>query len=65
MSRPHEAEFWITLAPGRAMRIRATVFEEGLPTPHETDDMREPNFTEAITLLDKVPLEKISLTKPF
>jgi hypothetical protein len=68
MSKPHpshEAEFWITLGPDRAMRIRACVFEEGLPTPHETDLMREPTLTESLTLLDKVPMEKISLTKPF
>ena len=36
-----------------------------MPTPHETDAMREPNFTETLTLLNKVPMEKISLTKPF
>jgi len=65
MSKPHEAEFWIDVAPGVAMRVRACVFEDGMPTPHEADAMREPNFTETLTLLGKIPMEKISLTKPF
>lgn len=63
--QPHEAEFWIKLGPDRSMRIRACVCEEGLPTPHENDHTRQPNFSETLTLLDKVPVEKISLTKPF
>lgn len=61
----HEAEFWIQLAPGKAVRVRATVFEEVLPSPGEADRMRMPDAMETLTILRGVTIEQISLEKPF
>jgi len=65
MKSDHEAEFWISLGPDKALRVRATVFEEGLPTPHEVPSMREPTMTETLVLLEQIPAAKISTTRPF
>jgi hypothetical protein len=65
MPKNHEAEFFISLAPGKAMRVRATVFEEGFPTPGEADLMRQPDCMETLELLGQIPIEKITLAKPF
>jgi hypothetical protein len=61
----HEAELWIELAPGKAIRLRATVFEYGLPTPGEADVMRQPDFNETLTILRQIKIEQVHLKQPF
>jgi len=61
----HEVEFWRELEPGKAMRVRVAVFEEGLPAPGEADIERAPTFSETLDLLLGTRIEQISLKKPF
>lgn len=60
-----EVEFWRDMGPGKAMRVRIMIVEEGAPTPNEPDIERQPDFSETLELLRGSRIEQISLAKPF
>lgn len=61
----NELEIWTELKPGKAMRIRMSVVEEGLPSPNETDNVREPTVGEILMAARRLSAGEISLEKPF
>lgn len=61
----NELEIWIELKPGKAVRIRLSVFEEGLPSPGESDNQRQPYLGEILMTARRLNADGISLHKPF
>lgn len=62
---PNELEIWIELKPGKAVRVRMAVFEEGLPSPGESDNQRQPYLAEILMTSRRLNVERILLHKPF
>lgn len=61
----NELEMWVTLKDGKAMRLRMTVVEEGLPTPGESHHERQPYLGEILTAARRISQERISIDPPF
>lgn len=62
---PNELEIWIELKPGKAVRVRMTVVEEGLPTPGESNHERQPFLGEILMTARRITQERISIDPPF
>jgi hypothetical protein len=60
-----ELEIWIYLKPGKAVRVRMAVVEEGLPSPGESDHERQPYLGEILTAARRITEERISIERPF
>jgi hypothetical protein len=61
----NELEIWVTLKPGKAVRVRMTVVEEGLPTPNESNTERQPTLGEILMTSRRITEEQISIEPPF
>lgn len=62
---PDELEIWTELKPGKAVRVRMSVFEEGLPSPGESDRTREPTVREFLAAVHQLSAGNVTLGKPF
>jgi hypothetical protein len=60
-----ELEIWVELKPGKAVRVRMAVVEEGLPTPGESYHERQPYLGEILTAARRIQMETISIDPPF
>ncbi|MDP3850102.1 MAG: hypothetical protein Q8Q59_06350 [Luteolibacter sp.] len=61
----NELEIWVELKKGKAVRVRMTVIEEGLPTPNESHNERQPYLGEILMAARRLTAEKISIDPPF
>lgn len=62
---PHEQEIWLELKPGKALRVRMAVIEEGLPSPGESENQRQPYLGEILMGARRMAASEISMTRPF
>ena len=61
----NELEIWIELKPGKAVRVRMAVVEEGLPSPGESNRERQPFLGEILAAARSISQERISIDPPF
>ncbi|MCU0751426.1 MAG: hypothetical protein MUC40_00070 [Akkermansiaceae bacterium] len=61
----NELEIWIELKPGKAVRMRMAVVEEGLPSPGESNNERQPYLGEILMAARRISQERISIDPPF
>lgn len=61
----NELEIWIELKPGKAVRVCMTVVEEGLPSPGESNNERQPYLGEILMAARRITEERISIEPPF
>lgn len=61
----NELEIWIELKPGKAVRVRMAVVEEGLPSPGESHHERQPYLGEILMAARRITQERISIDPPF
>jgi hypothetical protein len=61
----NELEIWIELKPGKAVRVRMAVVEEGLPSPGEANRERQPYLGEILETTRAIAALRVALTPPF
>ncbi len=61
----NELEIWIELKPGKAVRVRMAVVEEGFPSPGESNNERQPYLGEILMAARRITDERISTDPPF
>lgn len=63
---PADLELWISLGSGKAVRARLALVEEGMPSPGESDLVRQPFLGEVLEAVKQSRNHRnVSLIKPF